>query len=86
MTTEEYVLARSPLAKDGTYTLLDHMKAMLMTVAGTFVDLGVEVDSTLVEIKVTKAELKVKESIIRLNIDVVTGEYIIDGDIIVKVV
>ena len=34
MTMQEYILAKSYLPKNGTYTMMDHLQAMEMTVIG----------------------------------------------------
>ena len=34
MTMQEYILAKSYLPKNGTYTMMDHLHAMEMTVVG----------------------------------------------------
>ena len=34
MTMQEYILAKSYLPKNGTYTMMDHLQAMEMTVVG----------------------------------------------------
>lgn len=82
MTIESAILARSYLPKDGTYSMVDHILANQMNVVGTQVGLSISVDNTPIKIVENKANIKVKESIIRVKIDVTTDNVVVENSAI----
>lgn len=68
MTIQEAILSRSPLPKDGTYTMYDHMFALEMTVVGVSGAITVSTNAVGVQITTSKADIKVKEDIIGTKI------------------
>ena len=59
MTMEEYILAKSYLPKNGTYTMMEHLQAMEMTVVGEHQKLTVENKKDYVRIADKKENVKV---------------------------
>ena len=68
MTIQEAILSRSPLRKDGTYTMYDHMFALEMTVVGINGGITVSTNTVGVQVTTSKADIKVKEDIIGTKI------------------
>jgi hypothetical protein len=86
MTIKEAILSRSYLPKNGTYTLEEHMLAMMMDVVGSCAEVKLGVEREQVAVKEVKASLKVKEDIIRVKVDQSTGDVKIqDSDINIEV-
>ena len=68
MTIQEAILSRSPLPKDGTNTMYDHMFALEMTVVGISGAITVSTNTVGVQVTTSKADIKVKEDIIGTKI------------------
>lgn len=68
MTIQEAILSRSPLPKDGTHTLLEHLFALEMTVVGVSGAITISTNTVGVQITTSKADIKVKEDIIGTKI------------------
>lgn len=68
MTIQEAILSRSPLPKDGTHTLLEHLFALEMTVVGVSGAITVSTNAVGVQVTTSKADIKVKEDIIGTKI------------------
>ena len=82
MTIQEAILSRSPLPKDGTYTLLEHLFATDVKIAGTPVGLSVATGVEVVKVQVAKANIKVNEAIIAIRIDAVNKAIGVNNDTI----
>ncbi len=63
MTIGEFVLARSPLAKNGTYAMEDHVQAMTTYVFGVEASLKVQVVNETVTVEPVKREIVVVDAI-----------------------
>ena len=81
MTIEELILSRSYLPKDGTYTMYDHLTAIKTGVIGTPVSLVVTPKVEQVVVRESKANIKVKESIINIRLRINTETGILEGSI-----
>lgn len=68
MTIQEAILSRSPLPKDGTHTLLEHLFALEMTVVGVSGAIAISTNAVGVQVTTSKADIKVKEDIIGTKI------------------
>lgn len=66
MTIEEYILSRSYLPKNGTYTMVDHIKAMLMGVSGSFVKIVVDTKVDKINVKETTTNIGIKENVVKI--------------------
>ena len=61
MTIEEFVLARSYLPKNGTHTMGEHVRAMLMTMSGTCSKLVVNDVPELIKVNNSKDKIEIKD-------------------------
>ena len=82
MTIQEAILSRSPLPKDGTHTLLEHLFATDVKIAGTPVGLSVATGVEVVKVQGAKANIKVNEAIIAIRIDAINKTIGVNNDTI----
>ena len=82
MTVEEAILSRSPLPQNGTYTMYDHIFALEMAVVGSVGCIRVDTKTEKVSVVSSKANIKVKEDIITVNINARTNEVLVENGLI----